>query len=158
MSAPSIRAVSDTSSHASSARAFIAAYEQGDAAQIRALCAPHARARYVPWGDRGENPVARAVETWSRYPAAFDGFAMPIQSLYEDHERGTVVLATLNQGRQRADVDGIATTGRAMACPHLFVLAFDEEGLIAQVQIWCDQLTLYQQLGFPVGFAAEPSA
>ena len=81
------------------------------------------------------------------------GFAVPITYRLEDVDQGTAVVATLNQGRQRADVDGIVNAGRRMSCPHMFLIALDGHGCIEHVQVWCDQLTLYQRLGFPADFA-----
>lgn len=138
-------------------RAFIAAYARGDRSAILALCSSDARTHYVPWGDAGRNPVTAAVDVWTRYPAAFDNFAMPIVGLFQD-ERRVVVISTLNSGVQRADVDGIPNTGRRMACPHLFVIHVDMQDLITGVEVWCDQLTLYHQLGFPADFAAGGDA
>lgn len=137
---------------ASTARTFIAAYAAADRDAILRLCASDATTRYVPWGFAGENPVSSAVDVWRRYPAAFHDFAMPIISVYEDVPRRTAIVATLNCGVQHADVDGIVSTGGTMSCPHLFVIALDERGLITSVEVWCDQLTLYRQLGFPSDF------
>lgn len=141
-----------SSSPSAVADRFLAAYAAGDAAAIRALSAPEAVASYVPWGDVGRQPLARASVAWARYPAAFDGFAMPVLHRLEDPAARTAVVATLNQGVQRSDVDGIASRGGRMACPHLFIITLDGAGLIASVEIWCDQLTLYRQLGFPADF------
>ena len=114
---------------------FIDCYARGDRAGMLALCAADAAAEYVPWGAEGPNPLLRAVEVWARYPAAFDGFAMPITATMEDPARRVVVIGTMNQGRQRADVDGISNAGSEMRCPHLFVLGFDPSDRIASVQV-----------------------
>ncbi|WP_116970909.1 hypothetical protein [Blastomonas sp. UPD001] len=137
---------------------FLVAYTAGDAAAVRALPAPDAVAFYVPWGDTGRSPIAQASVAWSRYPAAFDGFAMSVPRKHEDPSARTAVVATLNEGLQRADVDGIVSRGGTMSCPHLFLIALDEEGLIASVEIWRDQLTLYRQLRIPSGVHAGRSA
>ena len=137
---------------------FLAAYVAGDKAAILALCAPDAVAEYVPWGDEGLNLVVNAVEVWARYPAAFDGFAMPVCERFEGRNARTAVVAIVNRGRQRAQVGGIADAAGQMAAPHLFVVTLNEAGLIARVQVWCDQATLYRQLEFPAGFAAERAA
>lgn len=142
-------------SPAASARDFLTAYADGDGDAMLTLCAPGAVAEYVPWGDEGHNPVTRAIDVWTQYPAAFEGFEMPILQVYEDIAQRTAIIATINRGRQRTDVDGIANAGGVMACPHLFVITLDKAGLIARVQVWCDQVTLYRQLGYPSGFVAE---
>jgi ketosteroid isomerase-like protein len=134
------------------ARTFIAAYAVGDRDAMLALCARDATTLYIPWGSAGENAVSSAVDVWRRYPAAFHDFAMPITSVHEDVAQRTAIVATLNSGIQRENVDGIVSRGGTMSCPHLFVIAFDERGLITSVEVWCDQLTLYRQLGFPSGF------
>lgn len=126
---------------------FLAAYAAGNAAGVRALAAPGATSYYVPWGDRGRSTLAAASETWSRYPAAFDGFAMPVIHAHEDASGRVAFVATLNQGTQRAEVDGIESRGARMSCPHLFILTTDADGLIADAEIWCDEATLARQLG-----------
>ena len=137
------------------ATSFIASYARGDASGMLTLCATGATAEYVPWGAGGRNPIAEAVEVWARYPAAFEAFSMPITGLFEDPQRRVAIVTTLNGGVQRSDVDGIACAGGEMRCPHLFVLSFNESSRITRVQVWCDQVTLYRQLGFPMGFVAE---
>ncbi len=135
------------------ARAFILAYERGDETEMLAFCEPDASTYYIPWGEAGRHPINEAVNFWSRYPAAFDHFAMPVSSIAEDREEATVIISTVNQGRQRIEIDGIENKARQMTCPHLFIIKFNNSERIRSVEIWCDQITIYRQLGFPRGFS-----
>jgi hypothetical protein len=137
------------------AQAFVEAYRRADTGTLQGLCGPGATARYVPAWTSGSVPIADAIKAWARYPAAFADFDMPITAVIEDVPQRRAVVATLNKGIHIGDVDGIPARGRTLACPHLFVIRLDGNGLIGDVEVWCDQLSLYHQLGLPAGFTVE---
>jgi hypothetical protein len=143
-----------SSSPATVAQAFIAAYRQADTEALYALSSRAATARYVPVWNSGAMPITDAIRAWVKYPAAFADFDMPITMVVEDVAQRNAVVTTLNKGVHVSDVDGIVAQGRTLACPHLFAIQVDANGLIDHVDVWCDQLTLFQQLGFPADFTA----
>jgi hypothetical protein len=144
-----------SSGPAAVAMAFIQAYQRADDATLHAMSSADATARYAPTWNSGHTPIAAAITAWAKYPAAFADFAMSITTVVEDIAGRRAVVTTLNSGVHINDVDGITARDRTLGCTHLFAIELDANGLINYVEVWCDQLTLFQQLGFPAEFRAE---
>ena len=132
------------------AHGFLAAYADHDVDRMTAMCAGDAVVDYLPLGEAGRGSVqATAVPLWRGFIATFADFRPDVQSSWEDADRRTAFIATVNRGTHRKDFQGIKAAGTEIAVPHLFVIALGEDDLIVKITAYWDNDTFYRQIGRP---------
>jgi steroid delta-isomerase-like uncharacterized protein len=141
---------------AETARQFMGYYTAGDVGAMAALCAPDAVLNYVAMGDRGVGNIHEiGVPLWRAFVDAFEGFSPEIVEVWEDSDRNTAFVSTINRGTQRKDIAGVTANNRELAAQHLFIVALANDGRIAKLSAYWDYLTMYRQLGFPKDLVTE---
>lgn len=134
-------------SNAENAQAFFDTYTAHNIEGMLALCSQAATFHYVPLGDSGTGSVREnAVGVWQLYIDVFPDFHSKVVSLREGRE-GSVTCEILNSGTQAKNIGNIRNKGRSFYAPHLYILDFNDQGLIEKITCYWDNDTIYAQLG-----------
>ncbi|WP_299530606.1 ester cyclase [Ulvibacterium sp.] len=130
------------------AERFFGAYNNHNLDEMISLCIDEATFNYVPYRELGKGMVEpKGTSIWRAIIDAFPDFKVLVEDI-KITTSGDVIVEAVLGGTQSKDLFGIPNTGKHQACPHLFILKFNDFGRIRHIKGYWDNDTIYAQLGF----------
>lgn len=131
---------------------FFEAYNSQDTTKAVSLASENGTFRYIPLGDNGKGKIKGGEgTTWDGIANAlissFPDLSNDVKSITVD-DQGNAIVQVFIGGTQEKEILGIPSKGEYYNVEHLFILGFNDEGLIDEITSYWDNWDWFQQIGY----------